>query len=105
MPETFFTNAFARNQKKQKAEQEFEQQRQLNSPVAEDDDLRIFRECYRALSKDERELLQNYFAEKPQKNNWREHLAESLHLSIDNLRLRIFRLRQRLEKCVRQKLK
>lgn len=66
-----------------------------------------WRECFQALSAEERHLLKNYFAEMPfsELNERRAEICAENRISLNNLRLKIFRLRQRLDKCVKNKLK
>lgn len=57
--------------------------------------------CLKKLSADERDLVVGYYQnEKSAKIDYRKQIAEKLGISIDNLRIRIFRLRNELKKCV-----
>jgi hypothetical protein len=68
-----------------------------------DEDLAPFRECFAALSDEDRKILTMYFADLPADRlyEYRRQLAESHEGSINYLRIRIYRLRRRLEDCVR----
>lgn len=63
------------------------------------------RDCFGQLDRSDRELLHKYFADMPRSelDAERRRLADSLKVSQNNLRLKIFRLRRRLENCVRGK--
>jgi DNA-directed RNA polymerase specialized sigma24 family protein len=69
------------------------------------DDLRPFRECFESLAAEDRSVLEMYFADLPadQLYESRQRLAGTHEGSINYLRIRVFRLRKRLEKCVRGK--
>lgn len=65
------------------------------------------RDCFEILADEEKCLLRNYFAELPfsKLNERRFQICAENKISLNNLRLKIFRLRQRLEKCAKNKLK
>jgi len=65
----------------------------LQSHSEEEEDCR--KECLRGLSRDNRSLLQRYYAGEEA----RARLAESLDLTLNALRLRIHRLKQELRAC------
>jgi DNA-directed RNA polymerase specialized sigma24 family protein len=74
----------------------------------EDDDLRAvyLRECLRGLSKENRELIIEYYGEEGRaKIEDRKALAEKLGISLNALFSRAKRIRDRLEQCVTQRLK
>jgi DNA-directed RNA polymerase specialized sigma24 family protein len=74
----------------------------------EDDDLRAayLRECMRGLSKDSRELIIEYYREEGRaKIEDRKALAEELGISLNALFSRAKRIRDRLEQCVKRRLK
>ena len=74
----------------------------------EDDDLRAvyLRECMRGLSKDSRELIIEYYREEGRaKIEDRKALAEKLGISLNALFSRAKRIRDRLEQCVKRRLK
>lgn len=72
-----------------------------------DEQMRRWRECFQTLPAEERHLLKNYFAELPfaELNERRSQICAEKKISLNNLRLKIFRLRQLLDKCVKNKLK
>jgi DNA-directed RNA polymerase specialized sigma24 family protein len=69
-----------------------------------DDDRRyeLMRRCLESLAGDEQELLKTYYRESlpRDRTSIREQLARQAGLSIDHLRLRIHRLRRKLENCL-----
>jgi DNA-directed RNA polymerase specialized sigma24 family protein len=75
--------------------------------VDDSDDFSLMRECFAELAEDERKILHRYFADRPlvELGEKRIDLAASLGISKNTLRLKIFRLRRRLEDCVREKRK
>jgi DNA-directed RNA polymerase specialized sigma24 family protein len=57
--------------------------------------------CMMSLTKDNRELLLNYYQEEKQaKIKARKELAERLNIPLNAIRIRAFRLRERLRTCV-----
>jgi RNA polymerase sigma factor (sigma-70 family) len=57
--------------------------------------------CLEDLSPEQRELIKNYYAkEKQAKIDHRAQLADKLGVTLDALRVRVHRLRGKLEKCV-----
>src|SRR5262245_22224061 len=74
----------------------------------EDDELRVvyLRECLRGLSKENRELIIEYYREEGRaKIEDRKALAERLGISLNALFSRAKRIRDRLEQCVTRRLK
>ena len=74
---------------------------------AEIDEFLPLRECFENLAKDEKSILQTYFADIPYSKltKKRQQLSIKLNIPLNNLRLKVFRLRHRLEDCVKVKLK
>ena len=59
--------------------------------------------CLQELSAEKRDLILNYYArEKQAKIDYRAELADRLNTSIDTLRVRVYRIRKSLEKCIEQ---
>ncbi|NJM52944.1 MAG: hypothetical protein HC846_05835 [Blastocatellia bacterium] len=57
--------------------------------------------CLQKLSAEDRNLVIGYYQhEKSAKIDYRKEIAERLEITIDNLRIKIFRLRNDLKKCV-----
>lgn len=57
--------------------------------------------CLQDLTADDRNLILNYYQnDKSAKINYRKQIAEKLGITIDNLRIKVFRLRNELKKCV-----
>jgi len=72
-------------------------------PDEETDGFSRMRDCFGKLSDPDKDLLRSYFADVPRGrlDEERIQLAGSMGASLNNLRLKIFRLRRRLEDCVR----
>ena len=80
---------------------------QSSEPIVESDDgedrLDCLRDCLQTLSADNRELiLQYYQGEKSEKIQNRRKLLDRLGISVNTLRMRALRLRDRLQGCVEQ---
>lgn len=80
---------------------------QASEPFVDPDDgedrLECLRDCLQNLSADNRELiLQYYQGEKSEKIRNRKNLLDRLGISVNTLRMRALRLRDRLEGCVEQ---
>ncbi len=73
----------------------------------ETDDFSPFRECFESLPNEDKSILRAYFDDLPQTKliENRQKLTVNLGIAMNNLRLKIFRLRRRLEDCVRGKRK
>ena len=71
----------------------------------ESDGFSPLRECFERLDNEEKNILQTYFADIPHSKliEQREQFSVKNDISVNNLRLKIFRLRQRLENCVKAK--
>ena len=65
----------------------------------------LMRNCLTVIGAEDQELLRLYFAGLPPKERYahRENLARQAGVSIERLRLRIHRLRQKLESCLEQR--
>ncbi len=88
------------------AQTEFYAQQKSDKTDEQTDDFSIFRECFDVLIDEEKEILKNYFADLPFANltAHREDLSLKYNVSLNNMRLKVFRLRQRLENCLKNKL-
>ena len=80
---------------------------QASEPITDPDDgedrLDCLRDCLQTLSADNRELiLQYYQGEKSEKIQNRKNLIDRLGISVNTLRMRALRLRDRLQGCVEQ---
>jgi hypothetical protein len=73
----------------------------------ESDDFLPFRECFNNLTDDEKQILREYFADVPASKLFeqRKNLQIKYNISLNSLRVKVFRLRERLENCVKNKLK
>jgi DNA-directed RNA polymerase specialized sigma24 family protein len=72
----------------------------------EADNYSVFRECFEKLQQKEKEILEDYFADMPSSDLmiYREKLSAKYDISLNNLRIKVFRLRRRLDDCLKQKL-
>lgn len=71
-----------------------------------DDSVTRMKKCFESLPADDRSLLRDYYAPMTNmtKHERREHLSGKIGISLNALRLRVHRLRQRLADCLeRQK--
>ena len=68
----------------------------------EEDKYELMQKCLETLAVDDQDLLRSYFSEfsSRARSANREKLAEQAGISIDHLRLRIHRLRRKLENCL-----
>ena len=58
-------------------------------------------ECLQKLSREERELIAGYYAkEKQAKIDHRAELAQQFEMSVQTLRVRVFRIRRSLAECI-----
>jgi DNA-directed RNA polymerase specialized sigma24 family protein len=101
-----FLERLKRSQKEKVAAEGFYADRTAIKTEAETDDFLPFRECFNSLTDKEKTVLQAYFADVSPSNLFAERrkLTEEYNISLNNLRLKVFRLRQRLENCVKEKL-
>lgn len=59
--------------------------------------------CLQKLSAEKRELILSYYAkEKQAKIDYRNELARKMEISLETLRVRVYRIRGTLEKCIEQ---
>ncbi len=70
---------------------------------SETNEFDFFRECFDSLPAADRNFLQNYFADLPYAEliESRRRLMGETGISLEQMRVKIFRLRKNLEKCVR----
>lgn len=91
------------------AADEFYRNRDLSQFAGETDDgeFSVFRECFEKLTSAEKLFLRDYFADmsSSELDKHRRQLSLENDITLNNLRLKVFRLRQRLENCVKNKLK
>ena len=79
----------------------------MSPAVMEDEGLsdqkeNCLRKCLQHLSQEDRDLVLNFYAfDKETKIKRREELAQSLGISLNALRVRMYRIRQTLEKCIK----
>lgn len=73
-------------------------------PDAEDERLEWLRECMEALEDEQRTLILDYHrSDGSQRIKRRQAIAEQMAIPINALRIRVHRIRLRLEECVRSK--
>jgi DNA-directed RNA polymerase specialized sigma24 family protein len=92
---------------RQKEQSALTEMGQASEPIADSDSdedrLDCLRNCLQTLSADNRELiLQYYHGEKREKIQNRKRLIDRLGISLNTLRMRALRLRERLQGCVEQ---
>ena len=93
--------------KKEKlAVEEYYAESNLRNESRENAESSPLQECFESLENDKKVLMKNYFADLPHAIlvRQRQRLAADERVSIDQLRIKICRLRQRLKECVRNKL-
>ena len=100
----FFEN-LRKMQSQEKALKGYQVEGDRQALVDETDGFSQMRNCFDQLTSSDRELLYKYFADmrRSELDEERRKLAASLGATQNNLRLKIFRLRRRLEDCVRAK--
>lgn len=72
----------------------------------ENDGLALMKQCFDSLTDSEKEFLRSYFVDLPfsDQTAHRDQYAAKHNISVKSIRVRIFRLRQRLGNCVKEKL-
>ena len=75
-------------------------------PPEPDPEYDSLEECMGQLRPEERKLILDYYQEEKQaKIDHRKKLAEGLGIGLNTLRIRVYRLRARLQECVEQLMK
>jgi RNA polymerase sigma factor (sigma-70 family) len=73
-----------------------------HQPTLYEQQYNCLEECLEKLSPANRELILSYYSQKKRaKVEYRKQLAEKLGIEVNALRVRAFRVREALEKCVR----
>lgn len=101
-----FLERIKNNGKEQIAAQGFYGDKLLSMPeVEKNDDFSPLRECFNRLTDNEKQVLQDYFADLPHPNllEHRKKIQMKYNISLSGLRVKIFRLRERLENCLKEK--
>jgi DNA-directed RNA polymerase specialized sigma24 family protein len=94
--------SFKRQAKELQASTEFHQPAPTDDPDDAEARVTCLRRCLGQLTADDRDLVRAYYAESGARRiAARKQLAERLGISINALRLRAFRLSDRLQACVR----
>jgi RNA polymerase sigma factor (sigma-70 family) len=96
------------NHRSQLRHQEIEDEH-IVSPIFSDEDdelqrhMDCLRRCLQSLPADDRDLITQYYQEqKRAKINLRQELAQRFEIDLNALRVRAYRLRNSLQKCVRK---
>lgn len=103
-----FLERVRRTKKLNDAAAEFYSKRNSSEIVQEtDDEFTVLRKCFEKLTNAEKLFLRDYFADLPfsELDKSRRQTCLENDITPNNLRLRVFRLRQRLENCVKNKLR
>lgn len=103
-----FLERLRRNQKEKNSHDGFYANKALfSADTIENDEFLFYRECFQSLPEPDRRFLERYFMELPnaQQNENRKKMIDEFGVSVNNLRLKIFRLRKRLNKCLQKKRK
>jgi DNA-directed RNA polymerase specialized sigma24 family protein len=75
-------------------------------PPEPDREYDCLEECIKGLALEDRQLILDYYQEEKQaKIDHRKKLAEGLGIGLNTLRIRVYRLRARLQECVEQLMK
>lgn len=100
-----FLENLRKSQKAEIALKDYRPQNTMPDANDETDSFEHMRECFDQLPSTNRDLMRIYFADLPRAelDEERRRLATTMNASQNNLRLKIFRLRRRLEDCVRGK--
>lgn len=103
-----FLERVKRTKKLNVAADEFYRKRNLSEIVQEtDDEFFVFRDCFEKLTSAEKLFLRGYFVDLSfsELDKCRRQICLENDITPNNLRLKVFRLRQRLENCVKNKLR
>ena len=100
-----FLENLRKTEKSKKALENYRAKNERQNTDEETDDFSPLRECFESLADNEKKILRAYFADLPhaELDKERRKLTALLDVSLNNLRLKVFRLRRRLEDCVRGK--
>jgi RNA polymerase sigma factor (sigma-70 family) len=105
-------NLIKENNKKIKTQLSLEELELPQQPITETEDESIadieecLQQCLQKLSADKRELILGYYAkEKQAKIDYRTELAEKFGITVETLRVRVFRIRESLGECIGRCLK
>ncbi|MDQ2745922.1 MAG: hypothetical protein M3T96_01515 [Acidobacteriota bacterium] len=79
----------------------------VQTATVETDEVNFFRECFQSLPVADREFMQSYFTDVPYQEltELRRRLTDEAGISLNQVRVKISRLRKRLENCVFAKQK
>lgn len=100
-----FLERIRRTDKEKNAAAAFYQKNGHHFEFEKADPLENFRACLESLSDEDKALLKAYFADKPfsELSRHREEMCRELGISLNRLRMMIYRLREKLERCVKEK--
>ena len=93
------------SQKETNAVKDYYAEKNTAASDSDTDEVNFFRECFRDLPSADRNFLQSYFTDLPYQKltELRRRLTVETSVSVEQMRVKIFRLRKRLETCVRAK--
>lgn len=96
-----------RSQKEKIAAEDFYREKIVSPDAGKTDGSDFLRECFQSLPAADRAFLQSYFTDLPYEKltALRRRLTVETDISIKQMRVKIFRLRKRLEECVHLKRK
>lgn len=102
-----FHENLRKTQKEKKVLENYRAESERQKFDEETDEFAPFRECFESLAGNDKSILQTYFNDLPyaELNENRQKMTDKLGVSVNSLRLKIFRLRRRLEDCVRGRRK
>ena len=94
-----------REQRRRQAVKEYYAKNIERNDGEEKDGFAGLRECFNLLADEDKNLLKTYFADLPpdELTARRQRLIEKENITLNKLRLKIYRLRRRLDDCVREK--
>lgn len=100
-----FLERIRRKDKEKNAAAAFYQKNGHQFEVEKADPLEDFRDCLESLKDEEKKILKSYFADMSFSElcEHREEMSREMGISLNRLRMMIYRLREKLEKCVKKK--
>ncbi|MCD9184866.1 MAG: sigma-70 family RNA polymerase sigma factor [Pyrinomonadaceae bacterium] len=100
-----FLERLRRKDKEKDAANAFYQKNGHQFEFDKSDPLENFRTCFESLSDADKALLKSYFADKPfsELSRHREEMCREMGVSPNRLRMTVYRLREKLEQCVKKK--
>lgn len=102
-----FLERLRSSQKEKNAAEDFYRHKAVSTEESETGGFDFFRECFKALPTADRTFLERYFTDLPHEKTveMRHRLSLETGVSLNQMRVRVSRLRKRLEECVRGRRK